>query len=59
VVSGGLLARTDEIVVDDYSKPKLIYGVGNGFGDFMRVPDKQMEKKLNLLNKIILNENLN
>ena len=59
VVSGGLLARSDEIVVDDYSKPKLIYGVGNGFGDFMRTPDKQMEKKLNLLNKIILNENLN
>ena len=59
VVSGGLLARADEIVVDDYRKPKLIYGIGNGFGDFMRNPDKQMEKKLNSLNKIILNENLN
>ena len=59
VVSGGLLARTDEIVVDDYRKPKLIYGVGNGYGDFMRNPNKQMKKKLNSLKKIILDENIN
>jgi len=59
IVSGGLLARTDEIVVDDYRKPKLIYGVGNGYGDFMRNPNKQMKKKLNSLKKIILDENIN
>ena len=59
VVSGGLLARSDEIVVDDYIKPKLIYGVGNGYGDFMRNPNKQMKKKINSLKKIILDENIN
>jgi hypothetical protein len=58
VVSGGLLAQNDEIVVDDYRKPKLIYGVGNGYGDFMRIPGKKMEEKIDLLNKILLKDNL-
>ena len=58
VVSGGLLAQNDEIVVDDYRKPKLIYGIGNGYGDFMRVPGKKMEEKLDLLKKLLLKDNL-
>ncbi|SVB86622.1 uncharacterized protein METZ01_LOCUS239476 [marine metagenome] len=58
VVSGGLLAQNDEIVVDDYRKPKLIYGIGNGYGDFMRIPGKKMEEKLDLLKKLLLKDNL-
>jgi hypothetical protein len=58
VISGGLLAQNDEIVVDDYRKPKLIYGIGNGSGDFMRIPGKKMEKKLDLLKQLLLKENL-
>jgi len=58
VVSGGLLAQNDEIVVDDYRKPKLIYGIGNGYGDFKRIPGKKMEEKLDLLKQLLLNDNL-
>ena len=58
VVSGGLLAQNDEIVVDDYRKPKLIYGIGNGYGDFVRIPGKKMEEKLDLLKQLLLKDNL-
>jgi hypothetical protein len=56
IVSGGLLARTDEIVVDDYSNPSLIYGIGDGAGDFIRNPEMIMKDKLEILKKIILIE---
>jgi len=36
IISGGLLADRDEIVVDNVSNPKIIYGVANGVGDFYR-----------------------
>jgi len=53
VVSGGLLARTDEIVVDDYRNPKLIYGIGDGAGDFIRNPEVIMKDKLEILKNLI------
>ena len=33
IVSGGLLANLNDIVVDDINKPKFIYGISNGKGD--------------------------
>ena len=56
LVSGGLLAHENEIVVDNFRKPKFVYGIGNGAGDFIRKSNKQMEKKLDLLKKFILEE---
>ena len=37
VVSGGLLARADEVVVDSIADPRAAFGLGNGLGDFVRV----------------------
>lgn len=37
VVSGGLLARADEVVVDSIADPCAAFGLGNGLGDFVRV----------------------
>jgi hypothetical protein len=56
IVSGGLLAHKNEIVVDDYRNPKLIYGVGNGEGDFIRSPEKEIKDKLKILENLIINE---
>jgi len=42
VVSGGLLAYADEVVVDSIAEPRAAFGFGNGLGDFVRVlTDKQ------------------
>jgi hypothetical protein len=56
IVSGGLLAHKNEIVVDDYRNPKLIYGIGNGEGDFIRSPEKEIKDKLKILKILISNE---
>jgi hypothetical protein len=36
LVSGGLMGRKGEIVVDNIYDPKVIYGIANGSGDFIR-----------------------
>jgi hypothetical protein len=36
IVSGGLLGRKNEIVVDNVFHPKEIFGIANGRGDFVR-----------------------
>ena len=53
VVSGGLLAYDNEIIVDNYNDPKIIYGVGNGVGDFERHPNSQAVNKIKSLEEII------
>tara|TARA_B100000795_G_scaffold67858_1_gene46848 strand:- start:8018 stop:9064 length:1047 start_codon:yes stop_codon:yes gene_type:complete len=53
VVSGGLLAKKSEIVVDDYNNPKKIYGVGNGIGDFENELDDIVKDSICLLNRNI------
>ena len=52
IVSGGLIAKKGEIVVDNFSNPKYVYGIGNGYGDFNRIPDQKSSdliKKLEIL----------
>ena len=45
VVSGGVIAKENEIVVDDYRNPQSVYGVADGKGDFDRTVSKdQLEK---------------
>ena len=45
VVSGGLFARRNEIVLDNVWNPKHIYGISNGSGDF----EQKITKEQNLL----------
>jgi hypothetical protein len=40
VVSGGLLAYMNEVVVDNVVEPSAMYGLANGLGDFIREPDE-------------------
>lgn len=43
VVSGGLMGRKGDIVVDRASAPQIIYGVADGSGDFIRdLSEKQI-----------------
>ena len=58
VVSGSILANEDEFVVDNFSNPKIIYGLGNGEGDFQRNLDKKMLNKLKTFEKVINNKNI-
>ena len=55
IVSGGILGRQDEIVVDDVWNPKQVYGIANGKGDFVRnLTNEQMltiEKMKELIEK--------
>jgi hypothetical protein len=53
IVSGGIIANEDEFVVDNYTNPRIIYGLGNGSGDFERNPNSEMLDSLKLLENII------
>jgi len=54
-VSGGLLAQKNEVVVDDISRPRFFYGIGDGNGDFLRNINftKKNYKKIKKLIKIL------
>ena len=58
VVSGSILAHENEFVVDDFNSPKIIYGLGNGEGDFQRNLDNKMLSKLKTFKKIINKNNI-
>jgi hypothetical protein len=49
VVSGGLLGRRGEVVVDNVNNPAFIYGIANGRGDFIRKPSKKQAEMLRRL----------
>jgi len=53
IVSGSILALENEFVVDNYNFPKIIYGLGNGSGDFELNPSKEMIVQLKILEEII------
>ena len=46
VVSGGLLARANEVVVDSISNPRAVFGLGNGLGDFVRVFTNEQSRRI-------------
>lgn len=53
IVSGGLLARADEVVVDNIHNPSIIFGLANGLGDFVRTPSPEQTEKLAIVRKMI------
>ena len=55
IVSGGLLGHVDEIVVDNVNHPKIIFGIANGRGDFIRKPTPQQVQRLEALRDLIQN----
>lgn len=53
VISGGLLGRHGEIVVDNISKPLVVYGMANGRGDFIRNLSEKQIKSINSIERYI------
>ena len=54
-MSGGLLGKSGEIVVDNFSYPSFIYGVSDGRGSIktqLNVIDKKNIKILKMLYKL-------
>jgi hypothetical protein len=53
VVSGGLLGRADEVVVDSIAAPRFTYGLANGLGDFVRSLTNEQERRLQTVHDYI------
>jgi len=53
VVSGGLMACLNEIVVDSIADPNAVFGVANGLGDFVRILDANQAKSLQTVHNFI------
>ena len=53
VVSGGLMAVAGEIVVDSIHNPNTIFGIADGFGDFINTPTPSQIKMLNRVRNYI------
>lgn len=49
LVSGGLLGALDEIVVDNAHDPKVVYGLADGRGDFVRDLSATQQERLQRL----------
>jgi ribosomal protein S7 len=56
VVSGGLLARKNEVVVDSITAPTAVFGLADGMGDFFRTPDDNQLNQLQIVRNFILNK---
>ena len=53
VVSGGLLAGPNEVVVDSIAAPHAVFGIANGLGDFVRVLDHNQAHRLQVVHNYI------
>ena len=53
IISGGLLGRTNEVVVDNVFHPKEIFGIANGKGDFVRELSEEQSIRIETLQKVI------
>lgn len=54
VVSGGLLAGPNEVVVDSIAAPYAVFGIADGLGDFVRVLDNKQAHRLQVVQNYIL-----
>ena len=53
IVSGGLIGDKNDIIVDNFNNPKIIYGIADGKGDFIKNLNKKNKIRLEKLkNKI-------
>lgn len=53
IVAGGLMGKKGDIVVDNAYEPKIIYGIADGKGDFVRNPSAEQLTKVTKIKKAI------
>ena len=53
IVSGGLLGKEGDIVVDNIANPEVVFGIANGEGDFVRNLSEFQYRKLKGIKEII------
>lgn len=53
IISGGLLAGLNEVVVDNVNDPRVVFGIANGMGDFVRVLDATQADCIQTVRKYI------
>jgi len=53
VVSGGLLGRSNEVVVDNLNDPQTIFGIADGLGDFIRNLDVEQKNMVQTIQNYI------
>jgi hypothetical protein len=53
IVSGGLLGRSGEVVVDNYSSPSIIYGVADGCGHMKTLLDEVDRSNILIVKKYV------
>ena len=56
IVSGGMIGRNGEVVVDSYNSPSLIYGVSDGCGNMKIELDKVDKENIEIVKKHIFLE---
>ncbi len=59
VVSGGLLAYLNEVVVDSIEDPYSVFGLANGLGDFVRDLDANQIQSLTIVRNYIIRRQKN
>ena len=53
LISGGILAEINDIVVDNVNKPSIIYGIADGKGDLKKNILKSDKIKINKIKKLL------
>ena len=53
ILSGGLLGKNGEFIVDDFKNPRIIYGVSDGAGNLKLDLNSNDLKQMNKLKKYI------
>lgn len=56
IVSGGVFGRAGEVVVDCVNRPKMVYGVADGAGDFVRSLSTEEAGRMEQVRKLLRNE---
>ena len=54
IVSGGIMGKKGEVIVDNYKNPRRIVGIANGHGDIKRKLEKKDEKNITFIKKKFL-----
>ncbi len=53
IVSAGLLGRRNEVIVDDVRRPRIVYGVADGQGDFVRMLSSEQQTGMEAIRSMI------
>ncbi len=56
IVSGGYIGEKNDIIVDNFNNPKIVYGVCDGLGSRLHKLNKKSMENINILKKFIKNK---